>query len=97
MPAWGFGHLLQCWQDGGRKACRKSAQFKARVAEPAPAGRSHEPLPVARLRSSLFVPGFVVSIFQSLPKAFRPKPDAAIERPSLGLPGRWSAEHERVR
>ena len=23
VPAWEFGHQLQCWQDGGRKNCRK--------------------------------------------------------------------------
>ena len=28
MPAWEFGHQLQCWQNGGRKACGKVAQFK---------------------------------------------------------------------
>ena len=29
MPAWEFGHQLQCWQKGGRKACRKDPVFKA--------------------------------------------------------------------
>jgi len=28
MPAWAFGHQLQCWQDGGRKACNKNKAFK---------------------------------------------------------------------
>jgi deoxyribonuclease-1 len=28
MPAWAFGHQLQCWQAGGRKACKKNKQFK---------------------------------------------------------------------
>ncbi len=28
MPAWVFGHQLQCWQDGGRKNCRKDKTFK---------------------------------------------------------------------
>lgn len=28
MPAWNFGHQLQCWQQGGRKNCRKDPQFK---------------------------------------------------------------------
>ena len=23
VPAWEFGHQLQCWQNGGRKNCRK--------------------------------------------------------------------------
>ena len=28
VPAWVFGHQLQCWQDGGRKNCsRKNKQF----------------------------------------------------------------------
>lgn len=29
VPAWEFGHQLQCWQEGGRKACKKDPQFKA--------------------------------------------------------------------
>ena len=29
VPAWEFGHQMQCWQNGGRKACKKMAQFKA--------------------------------------------------------------------
>ncbi|WP_051536909.1 endonuclease [Shewanella marina] len=29
VPAWAFGHQLQCWQEGGRKNCkRNSAPFK---------------------------------------------------------------------
>lgn len=28
VPAWEFGHQLQCWQEGGRKGCRKDPQFK---------------------------------------------------------------------
>ncbi len=28
MPAWAFGHQLQCWQEGGRKACKKNPNFK---------------------------------------------------------------------
>lgn len=28
MPAWYFGHQRQCWQDGGRKNCRKDSEFK---------------------------------------------------------------------
>lgn len=28
MPAWEFGHQLQCWQDGGRKNCAKNDTFK---------------------------------------------------------------------
>ncbi|OON39501.1 deoxyribonuclease I [Izhakiella australiensis] len=28
MPAWQFGHLLQCWQRGGRKACAKAPDFR---------------------------------------------------------------------
>lgn len=27
MPAWVFGHQLQCWQEGGRKACKKNPTF----------------------------------------------------------------------
>lgn len=27
VPAWQFGHQLQCWQKGGRKACRKDTKF----------------------------------------------------------------------
>tara|TARA_B100001059_G_C17815171_1_gene574739 strand:+ start:1482 stop:2180 length:699 start_codon:yes stop_codon:yes gene_type:complete len=28
MPAWNFGHQMQCWQNGGRKACKKDKNFK---------------------------------------------------------------------
>lgn len=28
VPAWEFGHQLQCWQTGGRKACKKVPKFK---------------------------------------------------------------------
>lgn len=28
VPAWHFGHQMQCWQDGGRKACKKNPTFK---------------------------------------------------------------------
>ncbi len=27
MPAWEFGHQLQCWQNGGRKQCATDARF----------------------------------------------------------------------
>lgn len=34
VPAWAFGHQLQCWQDGGRKNCRKtSEQFRIMEAD----------------------------------------------------------------
>ncbi|MDI3325431.1 endonuclease I family protein [Pontibacterium granulatum] len=33
MPAWAFGHQLQCWQDGGRKNCRKNPDFKQMEAD----------------------------------------------------------------
>lgn len=33
MPAWAFGHQMQCWQDGGRKNCRKSPNFKQMEAD----------------------------------------------------------------
>lgn len=26
VPAWEFGHQLQCWQQGGRKNCRKNSE-----------------------------------------------------------------------
>jgi len=29
VSAWEFGHQLQCWQNGGRKACKKVTAFKA--------------------------------------------------------------------
>nr|WP_246616432.1 endonuclease [Thaumasiovibrio subtropicus] len=28
VPAWQMGHQLQCWQEGGRKACGKDPQFR---------------------------------------------------------------------
>lgn len=34
VSAWEFGHQLQCWQQGGRKNCRKtSAQFRKMEAD----------------------------------------------------------------
>ena len=33
MPAWEFGHQLQCWQEGGRKGCRKDSVFKQMEAD----------------------------------------------------------------
>lgn len=27
VPAWNFGHQMQCWQEGGRKACKKNKHF----------------------------------------------------------------------
>lgn len=27
VPAWQFGHQMQCWQNGGRKACKKNKHF----------------------------------------------------------------------
>ncbi|WP_417532533.1 endonuclease [Marinobacterium stanieri] len=33
MPAWEFGHQLQCWQEGGRKNCRKDPVFKRMEAD----------------------------------------------------------------
>ncbi len=27
VPAWEFGHQRQCWQEGGRKACKKDKTF----------------------------------------------------------------------
>jgi deoxyribonuclease-1 len=27
VPAWNFGHQMQCWQKGGRRACKKNKQF----------------------------------------------------------------------
>lgn len=26
VPAWDFGHQLKCWQDGGRKNCKKTSE-----------------------------------------------------------------------
>lgn len=28
MPAYWFANQLQCWQEGGRKACKKNKRFK---------------------------------------------------------------------
>ncbi len=28
LTAWDFGHQMQCWQEGGRKACGKVKEFK---------------------------------------------------------------------
>lgn len=28
VPAWTFGHQLQCWQEGGRKNCAKDAGYR---------------------------------------------------------------------
>lgn len=28
MPAWDFGHQLQCWQEGGRKNCKSNEKFE---------------------------------------------------------------------
>ena len=34
VPAWQFGHQLQCWQDGGRKNCKKNnPKFKKMEAD----------------------------------------------------------------
>ncbi|WP_417790313.1 endonuclease [Terasakiella pusilla] len=33
MPAWVFGHQRQCWQEGGRKACKKDAEFNKMEAD----------------------------------------------------------------
>ncbi|MDX1304133.1 MAG: deoxyribonuclease I [Photobacterium sp.] len=33
VPAWQFGHQLQCWQDGGRKNCKKNKQFNRMEAD----------------------------------------------------------------
>ncbi|MBY6187576.1 endonuclease [Marinobacter hydrocarbonoclasticus] len=33
MPAWQFGHQLQCWQQGGRSECRKDPRFKVMEAD----------------------------------------------------------------
>ena len=34
VPAWAFGHQLQCWQDGGRKNCsRNNQQFRSMEAD----------------------------------------------------------------
>lgn len=31
MPAWVFGHQLQCWQDGGRENCTKTSEAFRRM------------------------------------------------------------------
>lgn len=33
VPAWVFGHQLQCWQKGGRAACRNQPQFRQMEAD----------------------------------------------------------------
>ncbi|MCL6418134.1 endonuclease [Aestuariirhabdus sp. Z083] len=33
VPAWALGHQRQCWQNGGRKACRKDAEFRQMEAD----------------------------------------------------------------
>ena len=33
VPAWNFGHQRQCWQNGGRKNCKKDAEFKRMEAD----------------------------------------------------------------
>ena len=33
MPAWAFGHQRQCWQEGGRKACKTDKEFKVMEAD----------------------------------------------------------------
>lgn len=33
VPAWAFGHQRQCWQQGGRKGCRKDPQFRRMEAD----------------------------------------------------------------
>ncbi len=33
VPAWQFGHQLQCWQDGGRKTCKKVQKFRIMEAD----------------------------------------------------------------
>ncbi len=33
VPAWEFGHQLQCWQEGGRKACGKDPVFRRMEAD----------------------------------------------------------------
>ena len=27
VPAWNFGHQMKCWQNGGRRACKKNKNF----------------------------------------------------------------------
>ena len=33
VPAWEFGHQLQCWQDGGRRECSKNDKFRRMEAD----------------------------------------------------------------
>ncbi|MBR9868669.1 MAG: deoxyribonuclease I [Oceanospirillales bacterium] len=33
VPAWAFGHQQQCWQEGGRKACKKDKTFRRMEAD----------------------------------------------------------------
>lgn len=33
VPAWAFGHQRQCWQQGGRRACRKDPEFRRMEAD----------------------------------------------------------------
>ncbi|WP_290698470.1 endonuclease [Amphritea sp.] len=33
VPAWAFGHQRQCWQNGGRKACKKDPVFRSMEAD----------------------------------------------------------------
>ena len=33
VSAWAFGHQLQCWQEGGRKNCKKNPKFKLMEAD----------------------------------------------------------------
>ncbi|MCJ8168286.1 endonuclease [Atopomonas sediminilitoris] len=33
VPAWEFGHQLQCWQQGGRQACNKDPRFRRMEAD----------------------------------------------------------------
>ncbi|MCW7555273.1 endonuclease [Endozoicomonas gorgoniicola] len=33
VPAWEFGHQLQCWQDGGRRNCGKNEKFRRMEAD----------------------------------------------------------------
>lgn len=33
VPAWEFGHQLKCWQEGGRKACRKDSKVREMEAD----------------------------------------------------------------
>ena len=33
MPAWVFGHQMRCWQNGGRRNCKKDPVFKSMEAD----------------------------------------------------------------